>query len=76
MTTIHSKRAAEFLKNPEKITRHDDTFWSVRQKRDQMSQDVPEWEQLRELASGIKRHTITHLADYLEQFRLIWNAVV
>lgn len=68
MTTIHSKRAAEFLKNPEKITRHDDTFWSVRQKRDQMSQDVPEWEQLRELASGIKRHTITHLADYLEQF--------
>ena len=29
---------------------------------------LPEWEELRELASNIKRHTVTHLADYLEQF--------
>lgn len=29
---------------------------------------MPEWEELRALASAIKEHTLTHLADYLEQF--------
>jgi L-lactate dehydrogenase complex protein LldF len=29
---------------------------------------IPEWEQLRELASSIKTHTLAHLGDYLEQF--------
>lgn len=69
MSTYHSKRAKEFLKNPEgKISRHDQTFWSCRQKRDAAAALLPEWEELRDQASGIKAHTITHLADYLEQF--------
>ena len=69
MSTYHSKRAKEFLKNPEeKISRHDQTFWSVRQKRDAAAAQLPEWEDLREQASRIKAHTVTHLADYLEQF--------
>jgi hypothetical protein len=29
---------------------------------------VPEWEQLRELASQIKEHTLSNLAHYLEMF--------
>ena len=29
---------------------------------------LPEWEDLREHASQIKEHTLTHLADYLEEF--------
>ena len=29
---------------------------------------MPEWEELRELASQIKEHTLTHLDAYLEQF--------
>ena len=29
---------------------------------------MPEWEELRELASRIKEHTLTHLDTYLEQF--------
>ena len=29
---------------------------------------MPEWEELRSLASAIKEHTLTHLADYLEEF--------
>lgn len=33
-----------------------------------MAHGLPEWEALRNQASAIKRHTITHLADYLEQF--------
>ncbi|MGI6232746.1 MAG: lactate utilization protein B [Prevotella sp.] len=68
MSTVHSMKAHEVLKNKEKVDRHDKTFWSLREKRDQMAQQLPEWESLREHASAIKRHTITHLADYLEQF--------
>lgn len=33
-----------------------------------MASQLPEWEELREEASEIKRHTLTHLADYLEKF--------
>ena len=29
---------------------------------------MPEWEELRDLASRIKEHTLTHLDHYLEQF--------
>lgn len=68
MSTIHSKIAHDVLQKPEKVARHDKTFWSVRTKRDIMAGTLPEWESLRDHASAIKRHTITHLADYLEQF--------
>ena len=68
MSTKHSKAAEKFLKNYEKVTRHDQTFWSVRAKRDVLAYELKEWEQLREAASNIKKHTITHLADYLEEF--------
>ena len=44
------------------------TFWAVRTKRDNMAYGLDEWEQLREKASAIKRHTITHLDEYLDQF--------
>lgn len=33
-----------------------------------MASQLPEWENLREHASEIKAHTLTHLADYLTQF--------
>lgn len=68
MSTRHSKAAEEFLKDPQKTARHDQTFWSVRAKRDAQAAELPEWEDLREAASNIKKHTITHMADYLEQF--------
>ena len=68
MSTYHSKQAAEFLKDPEKVTRHDQTFWSLRQKRDDRAHELPEWEDLREHSSQIKAHTATHLADYIDQF--------
>ena len=68
MSTLHSKAAAEFLKNSQKAAWHDETFWSVRTKRDIQAKGLDEWEQLRETASNIKKHTITHLDEYLEQF--------
>ncbi|MGM9713194.1 MAG: lactate utilization protein B [Prevotella sp.] len=68
MSTKHSKRAERFNRDTERVTHHDKTFWSVRQRRDSLAHNIPEWEDLREAASLIKKHTITHLADYLEQF--------
>ena len=68
MSTEHSKKAALFNKDREKTTWHDQTFWSVRMKHDDVVHQLPEWEALREHASNIKKHTITHLADYLETF--------
>ena len=68
MATKHSKAAEAYLKNDAVVTRHDQTFFGIRQKRDRMAQALPEWEDLREAASQIKKHTATHLADYLEQF--------
>ena len=57
MSTGHSKAAKEFLKNQTYAKWHDATFWSVRTKRDNMAYGLEEWEQLREKASAIKRHT-------------------
>ena len=68
MSTSHSLAAEQFLKNQKYAAWHDATFWSVRTKRDKMALGLDEWEQLREKASQIKRHTITHLDKYLDQF--------
>lgn len=40
----------------------------LREKRDRAAGSIPEWEQLRQLGSEIKLHTLTHLAQYLETF--------
>ena len=68
MSTRHSKAAEAYLKDQAVEAHHDQTFFGVRQKRDRMAQALPEWEDLREAANLIKKHTETHLADYLEMF--------
>ena len=68
MSTAHSQKAMRYQDNPETVTHHDQTFWNVRAKRDRMAHNLPEWEQLREIASRIKMHTISHLSDYLQKF--------
>lgn len=68
MSTQHSRAAQDFLRNDKNATWHDATFWQLRAKRDDMAHGLDEWEELREAASAIKRHTVTHLDKYLEQF--------
>src|SRR5579863_2471860 len=46
---------------------HDRFLWTIRQRRDRQATAIPEWEELRELASKIKEHTLTHLDQYLEE---------
>ena len=47
---------------------HDERLWDLRQKRDREMHGLAEWEELRDLASAIKEHTLTHLDAYLDQF--------
>ncbi|HCO67534.1 MAG TPA: 4Fe-4S ferredoxin, partial [Dysgonomonas sp.] len=68
MSTKHSKAADLFIADKEQETWHNETLWIVREKRDRMAMVIPEWEQLRDLASKIKMHTITHLNEYAAQF--------
>ena len=43
-------------------------MWFVREKRDQASKSLPEWEALRSAAQSIKEHTAGHLSWYLQKF--------
>lgn len=64
----HAIKAKEFLKNKKQAAWHDETLWMVRQKRDKMATDVPEWEELREAASRLKMYSNSHLEELLLQF--------
>lgn len=64
----HAQASSKFIQASRHVEFHDRRLWDLRQKRDRESRDIPEWEQLRTLASQIKEHTLTHLSDYLEQF--------
>src|SRR5229473_6963633 len=47
---------------------HDRFLWATMQRRHAEAAAIPEWEELREIASKIKEHTLTHLDHYLEEF--------
>ena len=64
----HAEASSRFIAAKDHIEFHDQRLWDLRQKRDRESEEIPEWQELRSLASAIKEHTLTHLADYLEQF--------
>lgn len=64
----HPIQAAEFLKNTTKSKWHDETLWFVRDKRDKITHSIPEWEELREIASQIKDNVLANLDAYLELF--------
>ena len=60
--------AARFIADEVHESTHDRLVWGMRHNRDMAVAGVPEWEELRELASRIKEHTLTHLDRYLEEF--------
>ncbi|RZS96454.1 lactate utilization protein B [Cecembia calidifontis] len=64
----HPAKASEFLQDAAKAKWHDETLWFVRDKRDTISKTIPEWEQLRDLASQIKDNVLANLDQYLIQF--------
>ncbi len=64
----HAEAAERFTADSNRTTWHDETLWFVREKRDRMAYKLPEWEQLRELASEIKNHALSRLDEYLVEF--------
>jgi L-lactate dehydrogenase complex protein LldF len=64
----HAEASSKFIKAKDHLDFHDQRLWDLRKKRDRESESLPEWQELRSLASAIKEHTLTHLADFLEEF--------
>ncbi|MBX3444560.1 MAG: lactate utilization protein [Planctomyces sp.] len=64
----HPVAADRFIADRARAHWHDQALWFVRAKRDRAAAALTEWEQLREAASQIKQHTLSRLADYLEEF--------
>jgi L-lactate dehydrogenase complex protein LldF len=68
MTEGHPERAARFVADEARARWHDQALWFVREKRDRAGALVPDWEQLRDAAAGIRAHARGRLADLLEEF--------
>jgi L-lactate dehydrogenase complex protein LldF len=66
--STHSEKAALYVADTARMHWHDTALWHVRAKRDKAAASVPEWEALRTQAAALKAHTLSHLADYLEEF--------
>jgi L-lactate dehydrogenase complex protein LldF len=64
----HPEEAQKFNQDKERTHWHDETLWFVRTKRDRAVKAIPEWEQLRELASQIKTNVMSNLDNYLIEF--------
>jgi L-lactate dehydrogenase complex protein LldF len=64
----HATASDIFNRDEPRVEWHDSALWFIREKRDRAAASVPEWEQLRELASQIKAHTLAHLDTYLADF--------
>lgn len=62
------KLGAEFIAKRAHREMHDRCLWEARMRRDKVAASIPEWEEMRELASQIKLHTLSNLDYYLEQF--------
>ena len=66
--TGHPEAAEIFNRNEAHVNWHDQALWFVREKRDKASSQIKGWEELRQLASEIKAHTLSNLNEYLIQF--------
>ncbi|MDQ3289681.1 MAG: LutB/LldF family L-lactate oxidation iron-sulfur protein [Bacteroidota bacterium] len=64
----HPILADKFNQDEERVNWHDETLWWVRAKRDKAAHTLPEWEDLRNLASQIKHNVLSNLSEYLIQF--------
>ena len=64
----HATLAKAFNQDEQRVDWHDKTLWFIREKRDKAAWQIPEWEQLREIASAIKSNVLAKLHDYLIDF--------
>jgi len=62
-TKEHATLAEDFNKDEERVNWHDGSLWWIRQKRDKIANQTPQWEELREAASAIKSNVLSNLHD-------------
>lgn len=62
------KLGNKFLYDTAHRVSHDKCLWEARMRRDRTVSSLPEWEEMRELASQTKLHTLNHLDEYLIEF--------
>ena len=53
----HAEASSKFIEAKDHAGFHDMRLWDLRQKRDRESEDIPEWQELRALASAITGST-------------------
>src|ERR1700761_3718095 len=63
-----AEAAERFIAATEHEKAHDERLWDMRLRRDKAAHALPEWEDMRTLASQIKEHALAHLDEYLGQF--------
>ncbi len=68
VTKSHAELSEGFNRDEDRVNWHDETLWWIRQKRDKAAHQIPEWEWLRNTASGIKDFVLGNLHDLLIQF--------
>lgn len=68
VTKSHAELSEGFNKDEARVSWHDETLWWIRQKRDKAAHQMPEWEWLRQTASGIKDYVLGNLHNLLELF--------
>lgn len=68
MGADHATLSEKFNADELRVNWHDETLWFIRSKRDKASNNIPEWEQLRETASQIKNNVLSNLSGYLTTF--------
>lgn len=62
------KLGAEFIADTPHRESNDRCLWAARMRRDKAASALPEWEEMRQLASEVKLHTLSHLDIYLMEF--------
>ena len=67
----HAELAKEFIKDENRVDWHDGALWFIREKRDKAIKRIPEWEELRDLASAIKDNVVSNLHGYLLEFVIL-----
>ena len=69
----HAAAAAAFNADVARTEWHDDALWFIREKRDRAAGSVADWEELRERASAIKEHALSHLDGLTPLGALVFN---
>ena len=68
MPPTHAKRVQAFASDEARVDWHSAALLTLRDKRDLQVKAVPEWERMREAASQMKLHVLSHLPEMLDTF--------